>query len=106
MIEFKITNAAKQKFSTIIGTRRVTFRLIYNHAIERWHMDLAIDGDYVLHGRKIITGVDLIDPYQFGIGRIFAYSATSAEPKKQELIDGRVKLYQVTQSEIDAALAT
>ena len=52
MIEFKITDAADQKFSTIINNRRVTFRFRFNHYADSWTFDLALDGDYVLHGRR------------------------------------------------------
>lgn len=105
MIEFKITDSARQKFSTAIDTRRITIKLSYSHTIGRWSFDLAIDGDYVLHGRRVIPNVDLIEPFNFGVGSIFAFSDKEVEPDKNSLINGALKLYQVSRSELDAALA-
>lgn len=105
MISFKIADAADQKFSTILNNRRVTFRLRFNHTSKRWSFDMALDGDYVLHGRRIVPNVDLIEPFKFGVGVIFAYSVNGGTPGRQELVDGRVKLYQVSEAQRDAALA-
>jgi len=105
MIEFKISDAADQKFSAIINNRRVTFRFRYNYVSESWFFDLALDGDYVLHGRKIIPNVDLIDPYDFGIGSLFAHSETKVRAGRQEMVNGLVRFYQVSEAEKNAALA-
>ena len=105
MIEFKITDAARQKFSTTIDARRITLRLMYNHTLSRWSFDLAIDGDYVLYGRRVVPNTDLIEPFGFGIGVLFAYSPNGVDPDKDALISGQTKLYQASRSEIDAALA-
>lgn len=104
MISFRITDNADQKFSKILNNRRVTFRLRFNHTSGRWSMDLAIDGDYVLHGRRIVPNVDLIEPFKFGIGVIFAYSHNGDQPGRQELVDGRVKIYQASEAEKNAVV--
>ena len=103
MISFDIADAADQKFSTILNNRRVTFRLRFNYTSGRWSMDLALDGDYVLHGRRIVPNVDLIDPFAFGIGVIFAHSLNGHNPGRQELVDGRVKIYQASEAEKNVA---
>jgi len=105
MIEFKITDAADQKFSTIINSRRVTFRLRYNYVSQYWSFDMALDGDYILHGRRIVLNTDLVAEFDFGIGRIFAYSTNNSRPGRQELINGTVKFYQANEDEINAAVA-
>lgn len=105
MINFRIADSADQKFSTIINRRRVTFRLRFNYVSSRWSFDLALDGDYVLHGRRIVPNVDLVDPFKFGIGIIFAYSVNGDLPARQQLVDGRVKLYQATAEELKNAVA-
>lgn len=102
MISFRIIDSADQKFSKILNNRRVTFRLRFNHTSRRWSMDLAIDGDYVLHGRRIVPNVDLIEPFNFGIGVIFAFSHNGDQPGRKELVDGRVKIYQTSEAEKNA----
>lgn len=105
MIEFRILNEPKQKFSVLIGQRRVTFTLWYSQTSDRWSMDLAIDDAPVLHGRRIVTGVDLLAPFNLDIGIIFAWSDTGVPPGRDALPLGLVKLYHTTQEEVDAAVA-
>ena len=105
MIEFDISDEADQKFATILNFQRVSFRLRYNTTNDRWSFDLSIDGAPVLHARKIVTGIDLLAPFDFGIGVIFALAETNEDPGRNELPQGRVRLYHTTQDEIDAAVA-
>jgi hypothetical protein len=107
MIEFKITDAADQQFAAVLAGRRVTIRLRYNPTSDRWAMDLAIDDQPVLHGRRIVTGVNLIAPFDFNIGVLFAFSPGTEDPKpdRQALPAGTVRLYHTTEQEIsDAAI--
>jgi hypothetical protein len=107
MIEFRILDEPKQKFSTVLNNRRVTFQIWYSVTTQRWSMDLAIDGAPVLHGRKIVTGVDLLAAFSFGIGVIFALSEVrDSIPDRSGLPLGTVKLYHTTQEEIDASVVT
>lgn len=105
MIEFKIINEPKQKFSVLLNRRRVTFTLWYNQSSDRWSFDLALDNEPVLHGRRIVTGVDLLGPYNLGIGIIFAFSDTGVIPNRDNLPTGLVKLYHTNQEEVNAAVA-
>lgn len=106
MITFNIIDQADQKFSAILNNRRVTLRLRYNPTNDRWTFDLSIDDEPVLHGRKIVPGTDLLAPFNFGIGSIFAYSATNAKPDRNSLINGTVALYHATKDEVNAAMAS
>ena len=80
-------------------------RLRFNPSVERWTFDFSIDGNAVLHGRRIVTGIDLLAAFDFGIGAIFAVPTGNASPGRTQLPDGRVKLFHATQEEIDAAMA-
>lgn len=106
MIEFKITDEADQQFSTVVNDQRVTFRLWYTVFNNRWSLDVSIDGEPVLHGRKIVAGTDLLAAFDFNIGVLFAYSEKNHEPGRDELPDGLVTLYHATQGEIDASVAS
>ena len=98
---FRIIDAADQQFGTIINGRRVTIRLRYNPTSERWSFDLAIDDQPVLLGRRIVTGVDLLAPFNFGLGVVFAAAVTpGAVPDRQALPAGTVKLFHASDAEL------
>lgn len=106
MIEFRILDEPRQKFSVLLNRRRVTFELWYSLVSKRWSMDLAIDGAPVIHGRRIVTGVDLLAPFNLNIGIVFAApEVPGAVPDRAGLPQGTVKLYHTTQEEVDAAVA-
>lgn len=106
MIQFRILDEPRQKFSVLLNRRRVTFELWYSLTSDRWSMDLAIDGAPVVHGRRIVTGVDLLAPFNLGIGILFAApEVRGAVPDRRSLPLGEVRLYHTTQEEIDASVA-
>jgi hypothetical protein len=105
MIEFRIVDEPKQKFSLLLNGRRVTFLLWFSGVTNRWSFDLSLDDGPVIQGRRIVTGTDLLAPFGLGIGVLFAFSETGAEPTRENLPLGIVKLYHTTQEEIDAAVA-
>lgn len=104
MIRFEIADQADQQFAAILDRRRVTIRLRYNVSIDRWSLDLSIDDLPVLRGRRIVEGVDLLAPYGFGIGAIFAVAERPGlEPNRENLPRGIVRLYHATAAEIAEA---
>lgn len=105
MIEFRIVDEPKQKFSVLLNNRRVTFTLWYNTSSDRWSFDLALDDEPIFFGRRIVTGVDLLAQYELDIGVLFAFSESGEVPDRTNLPLGLVKLYYTTQEEIDAAVA-
>ena len=106
MKQFTIIDAADQQFGTILNNRRVTIRLRYNPSIDRWSIDLSIDDLPVLHGQRIVTGVDLLGGYdEFDIGSIFAVATAAGDvPDRDALPSGRVRLYHATTEEIEAVV--
>ena len=101
MIEIPIADAPDQQFSVVLGGRRVTLRLRYNVSINRWAFDLSIDDLPILHGRRVVTGVDLIKTFNLGIGAVFAaVIVPGAEPGRNDLPSGTVKLFHATDAEI------
>lgn len=106
MIELEILDESKQQFSMILNAQRVTVQLWYSTADDRWSFDLALDGDPVITGRKIVTGIDLLAPFNLGIGLLFAFSESGAAPDRANLPAGRVKLYHATQEEVEEAIAS
>lgn len=101
---FNVVDYADQQFGTIINQRRVTIRLRYNGTIDRWSFDLSIDNLPVLTGRRVVTGVDLLKPFNLGLGMIFAVAVTpGAVPDRAALPAGTVRLYQASDEEVEAA---
>ena len=103
---FRITDHADQQFGTIIDGRRVTIRLRYNQTSDRWSFDLSIDDTPVLHGRRVVTGIDLLAPFGLGLGMLIAAAVTpSARPGRAALPAGEVRLYHLTENEAEALSA-
>lgn len=107
MVEIRIIDAADQLFAAILDGQRVTMRLRYNVTTERWSFDLALDERWVLMGRRIVLGADLLEAFSFGIGAIFAAdpSGQGREPGRHELHKGLVRLYHMTEVEAAAERA-
>lgn len=99
---FKIIDQADQQFSAVLNNRRVTLRLRYNKVLDRWMLDLSIDDVPVLNGRRIVAGLDLLRGFGFGIGALVAFSPSNAEPTRNALPGGKVKLYQLSPDEMTA----
>lgn len=106
MIQFGITDEADQRFSVILNGQRVTVRLWYASFNDRWSADISIDGEPVLHGRKIVAGSDLLATFDLGIGVMFAHSEQNHDPGRDQLPDGLVTIYHASQEEINAAVAS
>lgn len=108
MIRFDIIDAADQQFGAILNKRRVTIRVRYNVTTDRWSFDLSVDNLPVLYGQRIVTGVDLLGAYDFGIGRLFAIPIVpGAVPDRINLPNGNVRLYHMTDDEVEnAAVST
>jgi hypothetical protein len=106
LVSFRIIDAPDQQFSATLGGKRVTIRIRYNPTMNRWNMNLGIDENMVLHGRRIVAGVDLLEPFDFGIGVLFAgtdrIGGEDIEPGRLQLVGGDVKLYHALQSDVDA----
>ena len=103
----KIINAPSQTFSMVLNQKRCSFAFKYNETNDRWSFDLSIDDRPSLHGMRVTLDKDLLEHYQFGIGKLFAvdYSELGNKPGREELHDGTVRLFHVTEEEFnDAAL--
>lgn len=96
LYELPVLAQPGQMFSTVTNGQKITIRLRYNTATERFSMDLAIDEVPALTGVKLVSNVDFLEPFDFGIGKLFVAGVRDAEtePTLQAFADGRVKLYQ------------
>lgn len=107
MREIQIIDAADQQFGLMLNRRRVTMRVRYNTSTERWNFDLSVDDLPVIHGRRIVLGVDLLEVFNLDLGKIFALATVAGDaPDRDGLPSGLVRLYHVSDEEIEAYLAS
>lgn len=104
MIQFIIKSHPKQRFSVLLNRKRVTLQLWYSLTTDRWSMDVAIDDKPIIHGRRIVTGVDLLAPFNLGIGAIIAFSANNSKPDRENLPNGMVGLFYANLEEVNAPM--
>lgn len=98
--EIPIIDAPSQSFTTTLAGRRCDFVVNYSTWANRWSFDLDVDGVRVLSGRRIVCGVDLVKPFDFGIGSLVAAPwGEPAEPGRTELPSGRVRLFHLDPAE-------
>jgi hypothetical protein len=92
--ELPVIAAPAQRLATVLAGRSCELSLRYNGWTDRWSFDLAIGGVMRLEGRRIVTGVDLIAAFEFGIGKLVAvdWEGKGALPGRTELPAGRIRL--------------
>ncbi|GAA4180277.1 phage baseplate plug family protein [Shinella granuli] len=95
LYEIPVLDAPRQVFSTIINGRKVTIRMRYSSMAQRYSMDLSIDETTVLTGRKMVANVDLLEPFDLGIGKLFVVGPKdhTVIPTMEAFAAGQVKLY-------------
>lgn len=104
MIEIALSDAPDQEFALILEGESVIMRLRWNPTVERWHMDLRIATEVVMVGRRVVPGVDLIEPFDFGIGRIFAWPINEgATVNYDDMVSGATRLFQANDADLIAA---
>ncbi|TQI72896.1 hypothetical protein FHT98_0616 [Bosea sp. AK1] len=99
LYELPIIDAVDQEFTCSLNDKRCRFRVMFNEWSGRWTFALWIQDVLVLTGRRIVTGVDLVGPFHFGIGKIVCmhWDQGNLEPDRENLPSGRVRLFQITE---------
>lgn len=94
LYEIPVINAPWQRMETYLGDAAVSLELFWNAYLERWSLSLAVAGVTKLQGRRLVTGVDILAPYQLGIGRLFLvdWAAQGGQPGRAELPAGQFRL--------------
>ena len=101
MRQIDVIDAPDQTLSLIGGGRRMTLRLRHNATEDRWALDLAVDGAWVLYGRKLVPDVDVIAGYGFGIGGLVATDEGPGEPVTYDaLVTGSANLFYIEPDEL------
>ena len=89
-----VADVPDQQFALRTDTGRLTLRLRFNPTTDRWSFDLARDDDWILYGRRITTGTDLLGAFGLGVGMLFAHETSPTDvPDRAGLVSGRVRLF-------------
>ena len=97
MQRVRVADLPDQQLSIRTEDRRLTLRLRLNPLNDRWSFDMAVDDDWVIFGRRIVPGTDLLAAFDdLSVGMILAHETSpTAEPNRAGLVNGHVELYHV-----------
>ena len=105
MLEIPVSNDPAQVFTTQLGETKYVFDVKYNDRSGVWTLDLydATTQALVVASLAMVIGHDLLEPYNFGIGRLFCFDMTNQglDAGPDDLGD-RVKLYWFSPDEVTA----
>lgn len=92
--EIEVLDHPDQEFLIRLGNKDIRIKLLFNPSSNRWTMDIWINENLALCGRKIITGIDIIARYELEIGHIYAIDtrASPAQPERYSFTSGDVRL--------------
>lgn len=98
--ELPIIQAPFQRFETSLMAQAVSFTLEFNTFTGRWSFGLEVAGAAVLAGRRLVPGVDLLAPFNLGLGKLFLvdWEANGAEPGRSELPSGKYRLLHLEET--------
>lgn len=93
--ELTVIDAPYQRLETYLSDTAVALELRYNETTTRWSMDLQIAGQTVLTGKRLVPGIDLLAPYQFGIGSLYLvdWEGQGGAPDRDALPSGQFRLW-------------
>lgn len=98
------TTDSAQKFTTQLGEAKYTIETKYNDRSGVWTIDLY-DASTVLIAASLpmVIGQDLLEPYNFGIGRIFCFDTSNQgiDAGPDDLGD-RIRVYWFSPDEVIA----
>jgi len=89
--EITVTDVPWQRLETYLSDTAVSIELWWNETSARWSMSLEIAGTLVLSGKRLVTGVNLLAPYEFGIGSFYVvdYEGLGGAPGRDSLPSGQ-----------------
>jgi len=96
MQQIAIANEADQQFGLVLNNTRITMRVRYSSTSDRWNYDLSIDDLPILHGRRLVSGVDLLEQFNLGLGSLVLFDVKAGtDPDRRALPDGSVGLFYI-----------
>lgn len=102
IVELPLTSDPSQQFTVQLDRVKYEFFVKFNSRSSVWTFDLAVarTKEVLLQSIPILTGVDLLHPYNLGIGRLIAGDTTGKGlDAKEDDLGTRVKLFWYSPSE-------
>lgn len=105
ILELPFSSDPAQVFSTQLGDTKYTIEAKYNDRSGVWTIDLY-DGptrELIVASLPLVIGQDLLEPYNFGIGRILCVDgAGQGRDAGHDDLGERVKVYWFSPGEVIA----
>jgi hypothetical protein len=103
ILELPFSNDPAQSFLSQLGDKKYGFNVKFNDRSGVWTLDLSDDATkaVLLQSVPLVLGCDLLEPYNFGIGRIMVMDTTNRgkDATAADLGD-RVKVYWFSSDEV------
>lgn len=97
------TGLPAESLTLELGDRRLVFEALYSELSGVWSLSISEGGSALVAGLAVVIGVDLLAPYNLGIGRLYAVAIESPEVDAGEGELGiRVLLVHLTEGEASA----
>lgn len=101
MREIILTSDARQQISEVINGVTVNFNIWYNGMTDRWTIAAEVAGVVVFEGRKLVAGVDLLAPFDLGLGLMLLGTVVAGSvPDRDAFVDGKMKLYLASEADL------
>lgn len=105
ILEIPVSNDPAQVFTTQLGEAKYVFDVRYNDRSGVWTLDLyeASTQALIVASLPLVTGQDLLEPYNFGIGSLLCVDGSGqGEDAGPDDLGDRVKLYWFSPDEVTA----
>lgn len=98
LVEIPIIDAPFQRLQTVLNDRPVEITLSWSEWAARWSMGLALSGEIVFQGRRLVPGTDLLQGYGLSLGRLFLvdWAGLGGDPDRAALPAGDFRLIQAS----------
>lgn len=103
IVELPFSSDPAQSMVTLLGDVKYRLEVKYNDRSGVWALSIydATTGDEILSSLPLVLGQDLLEPYNFDMGRILVvdHSGQSVDAGPEDLGD-RIKVYWFSSDEV------
>lgn len=106
MIEIPLNSSPEQLFNIVISETKYDLRVILNSRTGVWSLSISSQGDDLVSGIALLPGVDILEPYNLGIGR--GYVVNLENPNRNPSKTGlgvSSRLFILSEEEVQDATA-
>ena len=100
-LRLNVVNTSRQQFNFNAGGEDLQVNLDFNTVAGAWFIGLAVDGQQVFIGRRLVSSIDLSPGHPGGVLYARDSSDNNTDVSYTDLVNGNSRLYYITQAEID-----